>query len=151
MLIEYAKKFPKIHWKLVGLAMNMKEDAEILNYLGTSNYLEANERIFELEKKIDIIKPVFSFVNIPLKSLNSDALSKLNFFISQGHKTGIFIFIMTRDVRDLEMIHINQMVRVIFKLSDLSMSLKLTKNDIALNLVNKGEALLIENGKKSDI
>lgn len=57
---------------------------------------------------------------------------------------------MTRDVRDLEMIHINQMVRVIFKLSDLSMSLKLTKNDIALNLVNKGEALLIEN-EKSDI
>ncbi len=54
---------------------------------------------------------------------------------------------MTRDVRDLEMIHINQMVRVIFKLSDLSMSLKLTKNDIALNLVNKGEALLIENEK----
>ena len=45
------------------------------------------------------------------------------------------------------MIHINQMVRVIFKLSDLSMSLKLTKNDIALNLVNKGEALLIENEK----
>ena len=54
---------------------------------------------------------------------------------------------MTRDVRDLEMIHINQMVRVIFKLSDLSMSLKLTKTDIALNLVNKGEALLIENEK----
>ena len=54
---------------------------------------------------------------------------------------------MTRDVRDLEMIHINQMVRVIFKLSDLSMSLKLTKNDIALNLVNKGEALLIQNEK----
>lgn len=145
--IEYANEISKIQSEISGIANDYERRCEILNYLGTSNYLEANERIFELEKKIDIIKPIFSFVNIPLKSLNSDALSKLNFFISQGHKTGIFIFIMTRDVRDLEMIHINQMVRVIFKLSDLSMSLKLTKNDIALNLVNKGEALLIENEK----
>ena len=145
--IEYANEISKIQSEISGIANEYERRCEILNYLGTSNYLEANERIFELEKKIDIIKPIFSFVNIPLKSLNSDALSKLNFFISQGHKTGIFIFIMTRDVRDLEMIHINQMVRVIFKLSDLSMSLKLTKNDIALNLVNKGEALLIENEK----
>ncbi len=145
--VEYANEISKIQSEITSIGNEYERRCEILNYLNTANYLEANKKILDDGKRINAINPLFLFVNFSLKSLNSDALAKLNFFISQGHKVGIFIFIITRDVSDLDLININQMVRIIFKLSDLSMSLKLTKSDIAVSLVNKGEALLLENEK----
>lgn len=145
--IDYANDISKIQNEINNIANEYERRSEILNFLNAINYNDANQKILEEDKKIDLIKPVFIFINIPLKSLNSDALSKLNFFISQGHKAGLFIFVLLREFSNLEYVHLNQMTRIIFRLSDLSMSLKLTKTDIANNLTNKGEALLIENEK----
>lgn len=145
--IEYDNEISKIQKEINNVTNEYERRNEVLSFLNVSSYEQGNIMINKESKNIDLINPYYIFINIPLNALSSDALSKLNFLISKGQRVGIYINVITRDIKDLDYIPINQMVKIIFKLSDLSMSLKLTKTDIATNLYGKGEALIIENEK----
>lgn len=143
--IKYKNNISSIQNKVDEIIEEYDKRQEILNYLGCDNYIKCNTHIKEENKNIKLLEPIYLFLNMPLASLKSDSLNKISFLISQGLKCGIYLFIISRESKDLDMIAINQLDKIIFKTTNLSISLKLTKSDIATTLVSKGEILYIEN------
>lgn len=142
--IKYKNNISSIQNTIDEIIEEYDKRQEILNYLNQDDYFKCNNYIKEENKNIKLLKPIYLFINISLSSLKSDSLNKISFLISQGLKCGIYIFIITREGRDLDMIAINQLDKILFKTTDLSVSLKLTKSDIATQLDSKGEILYIE-------
>ncbi len=143
--ITYKNSLENICRSVDEIVVEYDRRMQILEYLNCQDYLEANKIISEENKKIDHIKPIFIILNTSLRALKSDTIDKINFISSQGLKVGVYLFVVTREVKELEFISIRQYYRIIFKLNDLSFAIKLCQSDIPCQMDGHGEVITINN------
>lgn len=148
-MIIYSNSMNEINKMVEDEIYELDKRLEILKYLDTQNYNEANQKIVELNKKIDILYPRFLLINVTIDLFNSEILKKIDYLASFGKKCGIFIILITRGKDNLKLLNLNLYQKLLFKIDDLSISLKLTNTDIACMLDGKGEFIYMENKKIS--
>ncbi len=122
---------------------------EMLKYLDVSDYLKANEEIEKLGKKLEPIKKTFILLNFNLDVLSNDAKEKLKYLMQVGSKVGLYIFLISREEDNINSLNLNLFNLVIFKINDMSLSLKLINDEIACMLDEKGDFLFYKNEKIS--
>ena len=147
--ISYAYQMEDINKLIDEEIYEFDKRLEILKYLDVKNYVEANEKITNMNKQINILLPRFIIINVSINLFNSDILKKIEYLSSFGKKMGINIILISKPKDNLSLLSLNQYNKLIFKISDLSISLKLTNTDIATTLMGKGDFIYMENKKIS--
>lgn len=143
--ITYKNSLENISRSIDEIIIEYDRRMEILEYLNCNSFSNANKVINDENKKIDPIKPIFVILNTSLRALKSDSIDKINFISSQGLKVGIYIFVVTREVKELDLISIREYYKIIFKLNDISYAIKLCQNDIPCSMDGHGEMITINN------
>lgn len=143
--IIYKNSLENIAKSIDELVVEYDRRMEILQYLNCDSFVNANKVIASENKKIDLIKPIFIILNTSLRALRSDSIDKINFISNQGLKVGIYLFVITREVKELDLISIRQYYKIIFKLNDISYAIKLCQNDLPCAMEGHGEIITINN------
>lgn len=145
----YRDNLDEIAKKIDDLVFEFDKRFELLKYLDVSDYLKANEEISKKDKNMALIKKTFIFLNLNLEVLASDAKEKIKYLIQVGPKVGYYIFLIKREEETFRDINLSLYNLLIFKLNDISLSLKLINSDIGCNLQGKGDFILAKKEKIS--
>lgn len=146
--IIYAESVGDINKQIEELIFEYDKRYELLKYLEVNDYLDGNELILERFKQLDLVEPTYIFINTGMNFLPSATIDKINYLLASGRRVGFYIFLIIRE-NEMFNLNISQFNKLIFKLKDLSLSLKLLGADKACFLSYKGDFLYIENEKIS--
>ena len=115
---------------------------EVLKCFNLESIAEINDHIKKENLAIDSIMPITHIFNVNLTEVQDAFISKIVYAIRYSEKVGINLIVCCRNKNELSKLELNKMDIMCLNISDLTTSVKLFGNDMALQLLKKGDALL---------
>ncbi len=144
--INYCNDSNTINDILDEIISEYEKREELFRYLDVDNYLDVlnNKNVADFNELFIICRLNFS------KSKRSIA-DKINFLIKNGQRYGIHIICTINYLADISLIERQNQMTLVFKTTEILMSLKTLANDFACYIGKNGECLAFNNKKISQI
>lgn len=129
------------------LAIEYERRKEVFNFLGVEDYIEANKEITALHPKINLINPIYVFINTSFSKASYDFENKFNYLIKFSHKMAIYFICVIRKKEDLRKLTLNYSAYMMLNTMDIEFSLKTVNSDLGCLLQKKGDFLYLSQQK----
>lgn len=119
---------------------------ELYRYLNVDNYLD----VFN-NKNVADFNELFIICRMNFSKVKRSIVDKINFLIKNGQRYGIHLICTINYLADISLIERQNQMSLIFKTTEILMSLKTIANDFACYIGKNGECLALNNKKISQI
>lgn len=119
---------------------------ELFRYLNVDNYLD----VFN-NKNVADFNELFIICRMNFSKVKRSIVDKINFLIKNGQRYGIHLICTINYLADISLIERQNQMSLIFKTTEILMSLKTIANDFACYIGKNGECLALNNKKISQI
>lgn len=119
---------------------------ELYRYLNVDNYLD----VFN-NKNVADFNELFIICRMNFSKVKRSIVDKMNFLIKNGQRYGIHLICTINYLADISLIERQNQMSLIFKTTEILMSLKTIANDFACYIGKNGECLALNNKKISQI
>lgn len=119
---------------------------ELYRYLNVDNYLD----VFN-NKNVADFNELFIICRMNFSNVKRSIVDKINFLIKNGQRYGIHLICTINYLADISLIERQNQMSLIFKTTEILMSLKTIANDFACYIGKNGECLALNNKKISQI
>lgn len=144
--VEYILDLEVLSKTLDEVIEEYEKREELLRYLNLEKFadIKYNKNVMETEE-------IFIIIRMKLNLVQRNCLDKINFLIKNAARFGIYLIVVMNYVTDINCIERQNQPVLLFKTTDILMSLKILNQDSACYLNKNGEALFLENKKISHL